>query len=193
MRLFAAVKIPDETRESLARFCEDLRKYFPLPQKVKWVETPNLHLTLKFFGEIEPGRLDGLGRALSLAAGKHRRFSARAKGAGTFPEGRPARVLWAGIEDPAGALSRLAESVESDTVAAGFSPSDKPFSPHLTLARFPIVPPSAFQTKLAGHPDPGFGEIKVDKVFLIESRLGPSGPVYLDLKEFHLAPRLYAD
>ena len=189
MRLFVAVKIPDEVRQSLEHFCREIKASTALPKKVKWARPENLHLTLKFFGEIEESRLEELLTALSRSMGNREPFSATARGIGVFPENAPPRVLWAGVDDPEEGLKKLAGSIEQETVLAGFPPSDKPFSAHLTLARFPTVPGAGIKDEVLKRENSVFGEIRVRAVSLIQSRLEASGPVYADLKEFFLHDR----
>ena len=189
MRLFVAVHIPGQVREALAEFCDQCKASPALPKKVKWVEPENLHLTLKFFGEIEENRLEDLSKSLSRAFEDQEPFSVAARGIGIFPEKGSPRVLWAGIGDPDQRLRDLADSIDRETVSAGFPPSDHLFSAHLTLARFPLVHVKALKTEISKHQSRSFGEIRVQKSALVRSRLGPSGAVYTDLKEFYLHDR----
>lgn len=184
MRLFAAVQIPDEIKESLEKFRDGMSRRLKQARSVKWVKTENFHLTLKFFGEIEESRLQDLQKSLLESAKEQKSFSAMVQGIGYFPNAERPRVLWVGILDPANKLRSLAESIELNTVSSNFSPSDKPFSAHLTLARFTAAPSVQFIDAAKEYSSSHFGTFKVEKIDLIRSVLLPEGPQYSVIREF---------
>ena len=184
MRLFSAIRIPEEIGKELARLREKIGREPSLPHKVKWVQTQNLHLTLKFFGEIEERRLNDLEESLKEAVKSHQEFRYTLKGLGAFPNAKKARVLWVGLENPLNELASLAASIEKNTSPKGFPPSEKPFSPHLTLARFASPPQPPFLEVTAKHSQTVFGEAAVDKIELIQGCLSSEGPAYMTIQEF---------
>ncbi len=186
MRLFAAIRVPEDLRRSLTLCCEEIGRMPALPRKTKWVKEDNIHLTLKFFGEVDETRLKALESAIVQSTRPSKAFSLSVRGIGSFSlKGFP-RVLWAGVADPESELSRCAESLETQTIQSGFEPSDKPFSAHLTLARFLSNPRGDFGEILQRESARDFGSMTVDRIHLVESRLSSEGPIYSDLKEFPL-------
>lgn len=125
MRLFVAIDLPDEARQSVTEICQEL-------PDVRWLPPNQLHLTLRFIGEAE----DSVGTTLRRCLGKIASppFPLSLSGAGCFPSPRHPRVLWVGLSgcEP---LKRLQQEVEAAAVAAGIPAEERPFSPHITLAR----------------------------------------------------------
>lgn len=185
MRLFVSVEISDDLRGALTKIKEDLSHSLTL-KEAKWVKPENLHLTLKFFGEVPENDLAALEQALVESVKGKKSFLIQVHGMGCFPNLQRPRVLWAGIKEGAQSLEALAKSVEENSVAAGFAPVDKPFSAHLTLARFTAAPPKDFLVMMENVSARSFGEMKIEKISLIESQLSPSGPRYTTLREFSL-------
>lgn len=184
MRVFVAIEISDEMREQLENFKKNFSKFSETTKKIKWIKPDNFHLTLKFFGEIEEERLPLLKTSLSKSITNQNPFMLDVKGVGCFPDLRRPRVLWAGIQQGSDTLKTLAEAVEKSSVSAGFPPSDKPFSAHLTIARFQMPPEQAFLEKIKQYESFSFGRIAVNKMNLIQSKLSPAGPHYTVLEEF---------
>lgn len=135
-------------------------------------------------GEIDESRTGALESALDDSARGQGSFPMKVEGAGAFPNWKRPRVFWAGVRDPSEALGKLAARVEGSTVRAGFAPQDKPFSAHLTLARFSSPLSSGLEEKLKSTAGRSFGSFTADRMALVRSRLGPSGSIYEDIKEF---------
>ncbi|MBI3012834.1 MAG: RNA 2',3'-cyclic phosphodiesterase [Elusimicrobia bacterium] len=184
MRLFVAIPIPETIQKTISGYLRSLKGSALLPAQVKWVASKNLHLTLKFLGEVPDDRLKSLQASLRQSVLGKNIFSLQMKGLGCFPDSKRARVLWVGVNDPAGRLSGLAERVESHAVDSGFERADKPFSAHLTLARFPF--PCACDSAIVNEKETLFGEFVVSNLSLIQSSLHPSGPIYTTVSEFNL-------
>ncbi len=170
-------------RGKLAEFRLAAEKTLGRHIKVKWVREENLHLTVKFFGEVTGDQIETLENALSEAAGRCNHFEVEVKGAGCFPNIMNARVLWAGVDEK---LTGLADAVESAAVREGLAPSDKPFSPHLTLARFGTRPDAGLKDIVNQYSAFSFGRFDVNGMTLFQSRLMPDGPQYTILKNFPL-------
>ena len=131
MRLFAAVPLPSPARDEVAGMLERLRAR-ELP--VRWVAGEGLHLTLKFYGEVAPERLDVIAEAVREAGVGAEALPLRLTELGAFPGPGRARVLWVGIEAPP-ALELLQDRLERRSEAIGFPPEGVPFRPHVTLGR----------------------------------------------------------
>ncbi|HBL31199.1 MAG TPA: RNA 2',3'-cyclic phosphodiesterase [Acidobacteria bacterium] len=176
MRLFVALEIPEAVRRDVARRVAGLRERLP---RARWVDTSILHLTLLFLGEVDAARLRVLTPALRTAFAKRRPLSLRLAGAGTFPAGRPARVAWVGMETP-GDLTGLQVDLTTAAVASiGFTPEERPFHPHVTLARCdPPWPRDAVEKCVAAFPAAIGQPWVADKGVLLESKLSPRGAQY---------------
>jgi 2'-5' RNA ligase len=149
---------------------------------VKWVEKENLHLTLKFLGEVGVSDLEAVAVTTAKAVAGIPAFSITVCGLGAFPGLWKGRVLWAGVEDEQGRLAALAGRLEECLVSLGFPPEERSFIPHLTLGR--VRQPTAVTL-----PDLGKEvlKVKVEEVVLYQSMLGWRGPVYEVLQRFSLA------
>lgn len=177
LRAFLAVPLPDEVRRRARQVQEALSA--PLPG-VRWVRPEGMHLTLRFFGEADEETLDRVG-AIMLSVGRLcAPFQVDVVGAGAFPSpGRP-RVFWLGIggSEPLLALHAL---LEERLEGAGIPGEGRPFHPHLTLGRARFRLPPA-QAALEPYQNLYCGTVPVDRIVLYESRLQPSGAVYLPLQ-----------
>ncbi|MCM2279932.1 MAG: RNA 2',3'-cyclic phosphodiesterase [Oligoflexia bacterium] len=186
-RLFVAIDPPGEIRREIGKWLRPLRAAVGRQARVSWVEPERLHLTIKFLGSTEPGRLPALGAALRELAAALPAFELAIRGAGRFPEGeRAPRVLWLGVDDPEGRLARLAEALERQLEPLGFAREKRAFSAHLTIGRVRAgtVRPELLrcgETLRFGNP------FDVRELLLYESRTLPSGPVYGVLERFALA------
>jgi 2'-5' RNA ligase len=180
VRLFVALEIPSAVRGNLASFVEQLR---PLAPQARWVRPENLHVTLKFIGETRPEKLDAI-RAALAAVRSPQDVTIDFLGLGFFPNEKHPRVFWAGIEASAN-LKTLAADIEAATEKLGISPEKRPFSPHLTLARFePPRLPEELRATIRENAAREFGSLAGKEFHLIESKLKPSGAEYTTLESF---------
>src|SRR5512140_1138341 len=131
LRSFIAVEIPPQIQSPIAQSLASLQKALPRPL-IRWVAAQNVHLTLKFLGDVSPANLERIADALKLEAAAHTRFSMSVSGIGAFPNPRRARVLWIGLNAPP-SLASLQRSVEAVAASLGYAVEDRPFSPHLTV------------------------------------------------------------
>jgi len=174
MRLFAALPLPEAPRARLADAVASLER---LHWPVKWVGRDHYHLTLKFFGEVEPGRVDAIAGMLSEAARILPALDLSLDGLGAFPTPQRARVLWAGLVGPPD-LELLQDRVERGSEALGFPLEGKAFRPHVTLGRVrerERLPAGAADRLEAARVA---GSFLADAVVLFESILTPRGPQY---------------
>jgi len=179
IRAFVAATVEDAV---VRRRLAGAKSLLPPLHGVRWIPDGQLHFTLKFLGDVEDERVPvarETTRAAALAAGP---FDLALEGLGAFPPRGPARVLWAGCGPGAAALSALAAAVEDAFVARGFPREERPFSPHLTLAR--VRDPDAgrrLARALASLPPEPFGTISVRELVLFRSELTPRGAEYFEL------------
>jgi RNA 2',3'-cyclic 3'-phosphodiesterase len=132
MRTFIAVPLPQSCREMLEKLQQDIR---PLGADLRLVATASIHLTLKFLGEIDPKVLPNLVETLTASVKSEPVLSLCLRGLGGFPDLRNPRVIWCGVEGDTEELARLQEKVENACCDIGFEREERPFHPHLTLAR----------------------------------------------------------
>lgn len=167
-RLFVAIDFPSAVRAQLAMLCSGL-------PHARWVPEEQMHLTLRFVGEVEGGAFldirEGLGAVQAPA------FEMALKGIGHFPpRGRPT-VLWAGVRDEGGLL-RLQSRVEKAVMSAGLPPETRNFSPHVTLARLKGTPPRRVADYLGHHALFSAGPFPVEAFHLYSSVLTPKGALH---------------
>lgn len=149
---------------------------------MKCVETENIHLTMRFLGDVREERL---GELVSLVEGlSFEPFRMELRGVGVFPNLRRPRVIWAGVTRGADVLAGIFERLESGVVGMGFKPDRRGFSPHITLARVRSGRNrERLVNEILGHADDEFGGMEVRHVRLKKSVLTPRGPIYSTLAQ----------
>ncbi len=182
MRLFVAIDLPYEVRRNLELLLQLLRPKADL----QWSAPSNLHVTTKFIGEWPENDLDILKQALAEIPPPGE-FRVDIQGLGWFPNERNPRVFWAGIRGGE-ALPLLARATEDACESLGIAREDRPFSPHLTLARIRRpVDLAALRKTIASLPSDHFGRFTAAQFHLYESQLRPGGSIYTKLASFPLA------
>ena len=177
LRCFVAVELPEALREAIAAyFAAEGRRV----AGVRWVSPANLHLTLKFLGDVSEERLPALRAAIAAAAAGGSPFTLTLRGAGVFPSPERPRVIWVGAGAGAARLTELALSVEAAVTPLGFAPEGRPFAPHLTVGRIAYRTPDreGLRRLLDSACDREWGEWVVPAVHLVRSELFPRGPIY---------------
>jgi 2'-5' RNA ligase len=177
MRLFAAIDIDSQVREQIERIQQQLKRELNLKgREVKWVRPGQIHLTLKFLGEVPDDAITEVCEVVTQTAARHSGFDIQVRGVGVF--GRPARVVWVGIE-PCPELMKLQSELEREFEKIGWARESRAFAGHLTICR---VKTSAAGKKLADAiekwNDEIFGSVWVRQAVLYESRLSSAGPEY---------------
>lgn len=174
MRAFVAIDLPEAIRAALAQKQAAFRA---VCRDCGWTRPEGIHVTLKFLGEISAERVREVTEALA-ALGPFEKFSVQVRGFGFFPDARRPRVFWAGLEAPP-ALPQLAKRVEDCMEKLGFVGEGRPFTPHLTLARFRNPRPQPqLEALMARENEPVLGQFEVSGFFLFESKLSPHGAEY---------------
>ena len=175
VRSFFAIELPDEIRTQALEVAAAMREQ--VPHGVRWVPEDNLHLTLKFLGELPAEALPKLVARAASRLVREQPFRVELAGTGAFPHARAARVLWLGIGVGGAALARLARKLEAAARGVGAERERRPFRAHLTLGRLrepQAVPAERF-------PSPDCAGFSVGEVVLYESRLSSSGASYAPL------------
>jgi 2'-5' RNA ligase len=180
VRLFIAIEMSDEIRRKLESFLDELRGIAP---QVKWVRAANLHVTLKFLGHTDAARISQMVNALQSIRSS-RPVSLEFRGLGFFPNEKRPRVFWAGMTSSTN-LSGLATDIDHAMHQCGFPLEARPFTPHLTLARFdPPGLPSNLGGILKQHASDNFGSLSTPEFHLIESTLKSTGAEYTTIQSF---------
>ena len=176
-RVFCAIELPETVRGLVLRHMARLQEMAP-DVKATWSRDANLHLTLKFLGEISQTAVAKISTAASQAVAGLAPFSIHLEQTGAFPKHGQPRVLWVGIKDSYGTLSELHTRLEVESANAGFAKEDRPFHPHLTLAR--LRQPRHTRTLAAAHCELEFepAEIPVAALLVIRSELSSEGSKY---------------
>lgn len=170
-----AILLDEELRASLSEAQRKLRRECP---DVKWVDPGQLHLTAKFLGEVPDEQVEEITEAVRASAGEASPFSMEIAGLGCFPTGGGVRVIWAGIDEPSGALRRCVGWLEEYVELVGVPRENRPFSAHVTLGRVRFDRSSgAIRSRVASaRLAPRLQE--VCSLTLMSSALSPQGPIY---------------
>lgn len=183
LRVFIAIEIPPDVRNAIEQQTAQLRNKLD-ENLVRWIPVNNIHLTLKFLGDVSPITVDTLSQMLTMEADQHSRFEMRYGGLGTFPNSRRPRVIWVGVQAPA-ELEALQHGIESATTRMGFLVENRGFSPHLTIGRVKQIVGLADAQKIRSALEDtkitSLGTGIVDVIHLFQSNLNPSGSVYTRL------------
>lgn len=179
LRAFVAVEMPGPVRQALEEIQSDLKQ---LNIRARWVRPENIHLTLKFLGNIPVGHVPSIGDVLRAAAQAHTRFSLAVAGMGVFPDIRRPKVIWVGLIGRPDALTPLQQDLDGRLAALGFPPAEKPFRGHLTIGRFKAEGlPGPVADAVKRYATATFATAAVDEIVLLRSDLRPEGPLYTTL------------
>ena len=182
LRLFIAIEIGEGEKKSLERIQSRLRHKLPA---VRWVKPSAIHLTLMFLGDTDEREVPRIRDAIAAAAAESEAFSFTMRGVGAFPNERSPRVIWIGVDEPTGLLSKYAAKLGALLSAEGFPAEDRPFSPHITIGRVRERGPD-YGPVLSRFSDEAAGVTHAREVCLIRSELTPSGPVHTILHRMPL-------
>jgi RNA 2',3'-cyclic 3'-phosphodiesterase len=186
VRCFIAI---DFNQATIAKICE-LQKWMDTPpiHGLRWIRKENLHLTLKFIGETEMKMIPEIKSILDEIASGSPAVEINLSKLGVFPNWRNPRILWVGIENPDD-LILLASRIDMGLIKKGFTSEDRPFNPHLTIARikddFSVLDIGKLKNK-CDHKFPSFAHERIIEIKLYKSDLLPDGAVYSLLHLSHL-------
>jgi 2'-5' RNA ligase len=180
IRAFIAIDLTPEIQERLDQVSGQLKERLK-DTPIRWVPVENIHLTLKFLGNVSTTNLDMLTGIIQTVSSGYQPFEISIGGLGAYPKLHRPRVIWIGIEAPQD-LVMTQRSLETETARLGYAREDRPFSPHLTLGRVSRNASSrdirATAEELAAFKVGFLGVVRVQSVHLYQSDLKPTGAVY---------------
>lgn len=189
IRTFVAIDLPDRVQSCLKNISEDLQSNLEsIP--IRWVPVENIHMTLKFLGDVSINNIELLKKMLRSEAQAHSSFEIGIGGIGAYPKIRRPRVIWTGVEAPS-ELVDLQQSIEAQTSKLGYAVDNREFSPHLTLGRVSRNASPEDVRKvgevLSSYKVGFLGAARVTEVCLFRSDLQSTGAVYTKLFTVQLA------
>ena len=187
-RSFFAVELSAEIAVEVRRIQGELKDR---AVGVRWVRPESIHLTLKFLGEVDPDRIEGIVHKAEEAIQGVGPFSVRIRGGGGFPTAQNPRVIWIGVEDHSGMLKELQTRVEAGMAELGFTQEQRGYTPHLTVGRLRSGKGrKALAQALDAIRASDLGKMEVREVILFRSHLKPTGAEYTKLGSFPLKAAL---
>lgn len=191
MRIFIAINLPEDIASSIDAARADLKNRLP-PDAIRWIHVDNIHLTLKFIGEVNQDAITNYDAALKKAAQAAQPFPIHIRGFGCFPSIKRPRVLWIGVHEPTGELEQLQARIEDNLEQLGVARENRPFKAHLTVGR---IKHNISGSKLAAlqqglrEADLGHvGTFEPLNVSLYRSVLRPTGAVHTRLAQAKIVP-----
>jgi 2'-5' RNA ligase len=184
IRCFMAIDLPETLRPQLALLQGELKK---TGADVRWVAVGNIHLTLKFFGNVPDNEIDPITQAARDVAAQQHPFELRATQAGAFPSMKSPRVIWVGLGGDVIPLAQMYHQLEKAFEVLGHPPEGRAFNPHLTLGRVKS-PANRHRLSLALEklPPLKWPPFMVKEIILFKSTLTPQGSIYAPLKVIKL-------
>jgi 2'-5' RNA ligase len=183
VRCFIAIELPDGVKRGLRELQAQLKAGSQAP--AKWVDPTNIHLTLKFLGNVAVDRMGEITTAMTQAVQGTSSLSLEIRELGVFPNPRRVQIVWVGVSGETDKLARIQQRIESKLERLGFPPEGRRFTPHLTLARLRDRATPDQRAKLgqliAETEFDAAPSFKVDSVNLMKSQLTPEGPIYTRL------------
>jgi len=183
VRAFIAVEFSPEAREEFVRVEEVFKK---AGADVKWVEPENVHITLKFLGNIPEEKIAYFAEKVEKAAFLTRSFEMVLEGTGAFPGWGYPKVIWIGIGEGNKEIKGLAKSVEDVLAEEGFEKENRPFSPHVTIGRVRTGKNRSRLKEIAESLEIKAVTSSVSRIILFRSDLSPKGPAYTPLATIDL-------
>jgi len=176
-RIFCAIELPASVRAVVLRHIADLKDAVP-GARASWAREETLHLTLKFLGEIPTTSVPSFSSAVARAAAGVSPLSVHLNETGAFPRHGQPKVLWIGVDDGSRRLADLQSRLEAESEAAGYPKEQRPFHPHLTIAR--LRDPRVARALASAHKEMQFDPvvIPVSELVVIRSELSSAGSKY---------------
>jgi RNA 2',3'-cyclic 3'-phosphodiesterase len=185
-RIFCAVELPDSVRAELKDHIQRLREAVP-DVAASWTRVENIHLTLKFFGNVNVNRIPRISNAVTRTVNRFPSFSIGIGKTGVFPNPRRAQVLWIGVNDPSGKLSELQKQLENECAKEKFEKENRAYRPHLTIAR--LRKPEGARLLANAHLNMDFepAEITLNELIVFRSELSSKGSKYTAISKHKLS------
>ncbi len=182
MRVFFSVEVPDEIKDNIEKLIGGL-KLGP----IKWINKKNMHITLKFLGNVEDEKIESLEDTVAKLVKDFGSIKIGFGGFGAFPDPKHPRVIWSGINGGAGKLKELANKIEDALSQQGYGEEEREFSPHLTIGRIKEnIDIEALSHFIEKNEHTDLGSFEAKDISLMKSTLMKSGPVYEELKQIRL-------
>ena len=184
MRTFIAIEIPDKQKKIIGEFQRDLKK---TNAAVSWVRPENIHITLKFLGDVSANKQGDVIDAVNATGKLHSPFTVEINKKGAFPDVRKPRIIWTGTGAGGEELRKIAESLEANLSAKGFPEERRPFKPHLTIGR--VKGTRNIREVMSRLNELPFdaGSFTAGGIVIMKSDLKPSGAVYTPIKKVTLS------
>ena len=184
-RIFTAFELPDLLRSRIDDHVRQLKQVVP-ETAASWSRPENIHLTVKFFGNVDEAKAPVISAALARGVEEFGQIKIQVGNTGVFPRPSRPQVLWIGIDDASGTLSKLQQRVEDECAREGFPKEDRAFRPHLTIAR--IRKPHGASRLAETHLRMGFApvELTLSELVLFRSELSPKGSRYTAISRHRL-------
>ena len=184
IRSFLAIELSETIRRKIEEVQKELKLFHA---DVRWVNPQNIHLTLKFFGNIDESRIDPIIESLEGLLRATFPFPLSIYGMGAFPHFKNPRVIWMGLKEGREILEGLQKGVDGELKKIGFEQEEREFHPHLTIGRARSSRGrDELVERMEKYREEEFGHLRVERVVLFQSDLKPSGPVYTSLRELEL-------
>lgn len=186
MRIFCAIELNEKVRSQIEEHIKQLQQAVA-DNNASWSRVENIHLTLKFFGNVAESRLNSIASAATRVTKDFSPFEISIEETGSFPKPSQARVLWIGVKDPGGKLGQLQKAFESECEVEGFPKEDREFRPHLTIAR--IRKPFGARQLAEANKNLGFESLRVvvNELVVFRSELSSKGSKYTALSRHQLS------
>ena len=184
MRTFIALELSDEIKNELSRLEGELKK---VGGDIKWVKPKNIHLTLKFLGDVDDGKIEQIKKILDQISSQNKAFEISLFKLGAFPNVDNPRVIWVGLDKGCSDAEQIAQSVEDELSKIGFEKESRPFSAHFTLGRVKSGKNKAALKESFSSALPRPKSCAINNITLFQSTLTPKGPIYNSLHKANLA------
>jgi 2'-5' RNA ligase len=176
MRLFISIEIPDAIKNNIEKLIKELGTHLT---PIKWVDKKNLHLTIKFLGEVDGSRIEELKGLTKESIGEMGKLSISIKGIGVFPDSMHPRMIWVGLGNGLAKVREVSQKVEKLLSSKGFREEENEFTPHLAIGRIKseinIISLKRFMDE---NKDMDLGSFDAENLSIVKSTLKPTGPVY---------------
>ncbi len=181
-RVFAAIELSLNIQRRIQQQIQQLQSAVP-ENKASWSRPENIHLTVKFFGNVPQKKIARISDAASRVVKQFNKFEIQIGNTGAFPKVSQPRVLWIGIADPTGELARLHQLFETECSAEGFDEEARDFRPHLTIAR--LRRPEGAKAVAEANQKLGFETmtVEVEELVVFRSEPGSKGSKYTALSK----------
>lgn len=185
IRTFIAIEIPEEIQKRVALLAQSLSGS---GTNVRWVKQENIHVTLKFLGDVEEARIEELARSVAEVTKRMAPFEVSLSVVGVFPSMRSPRIVWVGVGEGEETIEQLQKGIEENLARIGFPKEDRKYTPHITIGR--VKSKRGVEELVAKLKQTSFNSepFRAEGVTVFGSKLTPQGPIYTKLREIGFSP-----